>query len=82
MKITGTVLAVTGAGNGMGREVTLQLVAKGARVAAIDISEAGLAETVALAGAHGSAISTHVVGFSALSRARRVSFSRSSSVIE
>jgi len=61
MKITGTVLAVTGAGNGMGREVTLQLVAKGARVAAIDISEAGLAETVALAGAHGSAISTHVV---------------------
>jgi short-subunit dehydrogenase len=61
MQISGKVFAITGAGNGMGREVALQLVAKGARVAALDVSEAGLAETVSLAGAKGDAISTHVV---------------------
>lgn len=61
MQISGKVFAITGAGNGMGREVALQLVAKGARVAALDVSEAGLAETVSLAGAKGGSISTHVV---------------------
>lgn len=61
MQINGKVFAITGAGNGMGREVALQLVAKGGRAAALDVSEAGLAETVRLAGAKGDAISTHVV---------------------
>jgi len=61
MQVSGRVFAITGAGNGMGREVALQLVAKGARVAALDVSEAGLAETVRLAGAGGGSISTHVV---------------------
>lgn len=61
MQISGKVFAITGAGNGMGREVALQLVAKGARVAALDVSESGLAETVALAGSNGGSFSTHVV---------------------
>lgn len=61
MQISGKVFAVTGGGNGIGREVVLGLVAKGARVAAIDLSDDGLAETVRLAGAHGDRISTHVV---------------------
>lgn len=61
MQISDKVFAVTGGGNGIGREVVLGLVAKGARVAALDLSEEGLAETVRLAGANGDRISTHVV---------------------
>ena len=61
MKITGNVFVVTGAGNGMGREVTLQLLRKGARVAGVDLSEAGLAETKALAGQESGRLSTHVL---------------------
>lgn len=61
MQISGKVFAVTGSGNGIGREVALGLVKQGARVAAIDLSEEGLAETVVLAGEHGDRISTHVI---------------------
>ncbi len=61
MQISGKVFAITGAGNGIGREVALALVAKGGRVAALDLSDEGLAETVRLAGDHGDRISTHVV---------------------
>ncbi|WBB67572.1 SDR family oxidoreductase [Micromonospora sp. WMMD812] len=45
MQIRGRVFVVAGAGNGIGREVTLTLLARGARVAAVDLSEAGLTET-------------------------------------
>lgn len=41
---------MTGAGSGMGRELTLQLLARGAAVAAVDRDPAGLGETLALAG--------------------------------
>ena len=40
---------VTGAGAGIGRELTLQLVSQGARVAALDINEKNLNETKELA---------------------------------
>ncbi len=39
------VFAVTGGGNGIGREVVLNLLSKGAKVVALDLSEQGLAET-------------------------------------
>jgi NAD(P)-dependent dehydrogenase (short-subunit alcohol dehydrogenase family) len=42
MKVQGKVLVVTGAGNGVGRAVTLEALGRGARVAAVDISRAGL----------------------------------------
>jgi short-subunit dehydrogenase len=61
MQITGKVFAVTGGGNGIGREVALGLLARGARVAALDLNEEGLAETVRLAGNQSDRISTHVV---------------------
>lgn len=48
MNLEGKVFAVTGAGNGMGREVALQLIRKGAKVAAIDLSEEALARTAEL----------------------------------
>lgn len=51
MKITGNVFVVTGAGNGIGRDVALELLSRGARVAGVDVSPAALADTAALAGA-------------------------------
>jgi NAD(P)-dependent dehydrogenase (short-subunit alcohol dehydrogenase family) len=60
MKIQDKVFVVTGGGNGMGREVVLGLLQRGARVAAVDLNEAGLAETAALAAA-GDRLTTHVV---------------------
>ena len=53
MDIAGKVFVVTGGGNGIGREVVLGLLARGARVAAVDLSTDGLAETAALGGTAG-----------------------------
>ena len=39
MKVQGKKIIVTGAGGGIGKELTLQLLAKGAEVAALDINE-------------------------------------------
>ncbi|MFC7493649.1 MULTISPECIES: SDR family NAD(P)-dependent oxidoreductase [unclassified Nocardioides] len=60
MQTRGNVFAVTGGGNGIGREVVLALLRDGARVAAIDLRGDSLAETAALAGA-GERLSSHVV---------------------
>lgn len=60
MKAAGKVIVVTGAGSGMGREVVLELLRRGSRVAAVDINATTLAETAALAGMP-EHVSTHVV---------------------
>ncbi|WP_404429859.1 SDR family oxidoreductase [Microbacterium lacus] len=60
MDISGNVLVITGAGNGIGRQVTLQLLAQGASVAGVDLNEAGLTETARLANV-GNRFSAHVV---------------------
>lgn len=57
----GKTIVVTGAGNGIGRELVLVLLEKGARVAAVDISEKTLQETLSLAGSLSERVSTHVV---------------------
>jgi NAD(P)-dependent dehydrogenase (short-subunit alcohol dehydrogenase family) len=49
MEIRNKVFVVTGAGNGIGREVALQLLAAGGRVAGVDLNETGLKETAELA---------------------------------
>lgn len=47
------VAAITGAGSGMGRELAVQLAARGCHVAISDVNEKGLAETAELAKKHG-----------------------------
>lgn len=49
MKVQGKVVVVTGAGSGMGRQLVLELVARGAKVAAVDMREETLEETKSLA---------------------------------
>ncbi|MBX3067696.1 MAG: SDR family oxidoreductase [Microbacteriaceae bacterium] len=61
MDVKGKVFVVTGGGNGMGREVVLGLIARGAKVAAVDLREEGLEETAALAKAPKGALTTHVL---------------------
>ncbi len=60
MRLEGKVAVVTGAGSGIGQALVLELLRRGARVAAVDLRQEGLAATTARAGAP-SALSTHVL---------------------
>jgi short-subunit dehydrogenase len=61
MKVAQKTIAVTGAGNGIGRALTLHLLDKGARVACIDKDEDGLHKTEMEAGSLSARISCHAV---------------------
>lgn len=61
MELKNKVFVVTGAGNGIGREVALELLRRGGRVAAVDLNERGIAETASLAGSSVSRMSVHAV---------------------
>jgi NAD(P)-dependent dehydrogenase (short-subunit alcohol dehydrogenase family) len=58
--VAGKVMVVVGGGNGMGRHVVLELLRRGARVAAVDVREESLAQTATIADA-GEALATFVV---------------------
>lgn len=59
-KVNGKVVAITGAGSGIGRALALALVQKGAAVAISDVDEAGLSETTGLLAGKGR-VSSHVL---------------------
>jgi NAD(P)-dependent dehydrogenase (short-subunit alcohol dehydrogenase family) len=52
MRIQDKVIVVTGAGSGIGRELALCLLSKGALVAGVDLNPASLNETAVLAAGH------------------------------
>lgn len=61
MKVANKVIVVTGGGSGLGRAIVLNLLSKGARVAIVDINEAGMQETRTLAQANADKISIHTL---------------------
>jgi len=61
MKVKDKTVVVTGGGNGIGRELVLNLLDRGARVAAVDLNEAALNETVSLAGGNAGRLSVHIL---------------------
>jgi short-subunit dehydrogenase len=60
MKVADKVFVVTGGGNGIGQQVVLELLRRGARVAAADIRDDSLLETGEMGDA-GERLTTHVV---------------------
>jgi len=66
MKLQNKTFIVTGGGNGVGQALVLNLLKKGARVAAVDISEGGLAKTAVLAKSYKTHLSTHILDISDL----------------
>lgn len=50
MKVENKTIVITGGGSGMGRELVLGMLNKGARIVAIDINQSALEETANLAG--------------------------------
>lgn len=64
MNIRDKVFVVTDGGNGIGREVVLNLMSKEASVGAVDISQDGLDETKSLASQYSTKLSLHKVNIS------------------
>ena len=61
MRVKQKTIVVTGAASGIGRELSLALLKKGARVAALDINEEGLQETLSLSNDNGENMSLHTI---------------------
>ena len=60
VEVRDKVMVVTGGGNGIGRELVLELLERGSRVAAVDVRAESLEETTQLAGA-GDRLATFMV---------------------
>ncbi|MEI2819218.1 MAG: SDR family NAD(P)-dependent oxidoreductase [Marmoricola sp.] len=53
MHLHGAVVAITGAGSGIGRALALACQSRGARVSICDLDEVGLAQTHSMLGSQG-----------------------------
>ena len=71
MQITDNVYVVTGGGNGIGREVVLGLLARGARVAALDLRVESLEEMAEAANALEGHLTLHTVDVSSVDEVTR-----------
>jgi short-subunit dehydrogenase len=60
MKVQNKTIVVTGGGSGMGRELVLALLQKGAKIIALDINKTGLEETAKLAKDKAASLSFYV----------------------
>ena len=61
MKVKGKIVVVTGGGGGLGRELVLNLLKKGAKVAMVDLNSEAMDETINLAGGNKSSLSKHIL---------------------
>jgi NAD(P)-dependent dehydrogenase (short-subunit alcohol dehydrogenase family) len=61
MKLQNKIVVVTGGGSGLGRELVLALLKRGASAAAVDVNAAALEETVKLAGMNSANLATCTV---------------------
>jgi len=61
MKVKGKVILVTGGGSGIGRELVLNLLSKGAKVIAVDVNWTALKETLSISRAPDSSLSLFAV---------------------
>ncbi len=64
MELKNKTIVVTGGGNGMGRELVLNLLNKGCNVIALDINEAALQQTARMAGDRKEALAVFAVDIS------------------
>lgn len=60
MKLENRIIAITGAGRGLGRGMAVEIARKGAKIAAIDMDAENLAETARLVAEAGSECRTYV----------------------
>ncbi len=61
MNVKDKTIVITGGGSGVGRELVLNLLTKGARVITVDINESALLETIKFAGEKADKLSVHVL---------------------
>ncbi|WOX06145.1 SDR family oxidoreductase [Microbulbifer pacificus] len=61
MQVANSVIAITGAGQGLGRSMAVYLAERGARLALLDVNQAGLDESVAACAALGAEARSYVV---------------------
>lgn len=72
MLVKEKVIAVTGGGSGIGKAIVINLLTKGARVAALDLNDKTLEELKNNVGTKKEFLSTHVVNITDLSRVEQL----------